>query len=249
MSYQYDPPPPPPPPGADEGTASQAAATNEPRRLRVWHALAAAVLALFVGIGIGAAGDGEEGDPPPAAQTGETTQAADEELEQLGGENEQLQETVESQRGEINDLELQIEALEEQLEVSGDALTRALAALAETQEQEAAEGEEPEPEPETEAPDDPTDGGSTTGDYTFDDVQVRRDFVDDFEVRARVTNTGPSREAVGLAATIFRDGSVVGTASGSHNDWASGQTVTITFISLDSYTDWDEIEFQVEYEF
>lgn len=85
--------------------------------------------------------------------------------------------------------------------------------------------------------------------YLIEDIQVRKDFIDDFEVRARVTNEGESRSVVVLAATIFLDGSVVGSLSGVHSDWASGETITMEFIGLDEYGEWDDIEFQVDSQF
>lgn len=102
--------------------------------------------------------------------------------------------------------------------------------------------------PTTEAPAPPPDTVEV-GDYTFADVQVSEDFASDFEVRARVTNNGSTKESVAFTATIFSGGSVVGTADGFHDSFEEGSTVTIEFISVDPYTDWDEVEFQIEFEF
>ncbi len=88
----------------------------------------------------------------------------------------------------------------------------------------------------------------TVGSYTFADVQVRPDSIDDFEVLARVTNNGPTVSA-SWTVTIFAGGSVVATASGSKSDFQQGSTVTVTFITSDDYRDWDAIEFQIDYEF
>lgn len=92
-------------------------------------------------------------------------------------------------------------------------------------------------------------GSLRAGSYSFDDVQVRSDGLGDFEIRSRVTNEGPDREGVCIAATIFSGGSIVGTADACVNDWAGGQTRTLEFISVDDYGDWDEVEFQVEMEY
>jgi hypothetical protein len=141
---------------------------------------------------------------------------------------------------EIEALEEQVAKLEQELEERDELLAAA---------EEALEDEpEPEPEPEPEDADD-EDGVYTARDYSFSDVQVSQDFVDDFQVRARATNNGAARQAVIVSATIFSAGSVVGTAQGSVSDWESGQTVTIEMISTDAYTDWDDIEFQIDTEF
>ena len=91
-------------------------------------------------------------------------------------------------------------------------------------------------------------GTYTAGNYTLNDVQVSEDVVGDFEVRTRATNNGSDKSFVSLTATIFRDGSVVATASSFVSDWAAGETLTVEFISVDDYGDWDAIEFQVDSE-
>jgi hypothetical protein len=133
----------------------------------------------------------------------------------------------------------------EELQLEVDDLRRELAD---------ATGEDaPEPAPEAEAePEDApaADGTYTAGTYEFADVQVRSDFVDDFELRARVTNTGQDRNAVSWTATIFSGGSVAATLSGIASDFSSGSTITVEFFSTDDYRDdWDEIEFQIDAEF
>lgn len=140
---------------------------------------------------------------------------------------------------EIEALEEQVAQLEEQL-AERDEL---LAAAAEESPE-----EEPEPEPEP-APEPEDDGTFTAGNYSFTDVQVREDGLGDFEVRTRATNNGSDKSAVIVSATMFADGSVVGTADGSVSDWAGGATVTLEMISLDDYVEWDEIEFQIDTEF
>lgn len=97
-----------------------------------------------------------------------------------------------------------------------------------------------------------TPGGSgtfTAGDYTFADVQVTKDFADDFAIRTRVTNDGATKGGVTWTVTILDGGSVVGTGTTSATDFEAGATITIEFISFDPYVDWDEVEFQVDSEY
>lgn len=89
----------------------------------------------------------------------------------------------------------------------------------------------------------------SAGQYEFTDVQVYEDFAGDFAVRARATNTGPTVQGVGWTSTLFSDGSVVGTLTGVSNQFAEGETITVEFVGLDDYGDWDRVEFQVDYEF
>jgi cytoskeletal protein RodZ len=89
----------------------------------------------------------------------------------------------------------------------------------------------------------------TVGRYEFRDVQVRADFANDFELRARVTNTGPTVSSVSWTATLFNQGTVVATLTGYADNFAEDETITVTFISLDAYGAWDDIEFQIDYEF
>ncbi|HEX6238229.1 MAG TPA: hypothetical protein VFZ68_13610, partial [Acidimicrobiales bacterium] len=111
---------------------------------------------------------------------------------------------------------------------------------------EAAEGEDPAPKPTEPAP--PGDG-YTAGQYHFTDVQVRNDGLGDFEIVARVTNTGESVESVAWLATLFNEGTVVGVLDGFVDGFESGETVTVQFFGVDDHGDWDSVEFQVEYEF
>lgn len=114
-----------------------------------------------------------------------------------------------------------------------------------------------EPEPaEQPAEDEPagngegTGGTYTAGQWSFTDVQIREDGLDDFEVRARVTNTGGNVEGVLWTVTLFSEGSVVGTASSSGQDIGAGETITATFTTTDDYTDGvDNVEFQVDTQF
>jgi cytoskeletal protein RodZ len=89
----------------------------------------------------------------------------------------------------------------------------------------------------------------SAGQYEFTDVQVYEDFAGDFAVRARATNTGPTVQGVGWTSTLFSDGSVVGTLTGVSGQFAEGETITVEFVGLDDYGDWDRVEFQVDYEF
>ena len=86
------------------------------------------------------------------------------------------------------------------------------------------------------------------GNYGFADVQVSEDFAGDFEVQTRATNNGASQGFVGMSVTMFLDGSVVGVADAFVSDWAASDTQTVTFITLDDYTEWDAWEFQVDSE-
>lgn len=64
-----------------------------------------------------------------------------------------------------------------------------------------------------------------------------------------MTNTGQARDSVAVTATLFSGGSVVGTATGFAAAIASGATITLDMFSTDEYTAWDEVEFQVDFEF
>lgn len=108
---------------------------------------------------------------------------------------------------------------------------------------------------ETATPEPPQAGGNAegiknsyaAGQFSFDDVQLRSDFVDDFEIRARVTNDGDAVSGVSWTVTLFSDGSVVGTASGFASDLEAGSTTTQTFISTDDFTEGvDALEFQID---
>lgn len=92
-------------------------------------------------------------------------------------------------------------------------------------------------------------GTYEAGRYTFSDVQVLQDFVDDFEVRAQMTNNGADVAGASLTVSILSGGSVVGTGTGFATNVASGATVTVEFISVDDFVEWDSVEFQVDSEF
>ena len=90
-----------------------------------------------------------------------------------------------------------------------------------------------------------SDGTHTVGQFTISDVQVREDFVNDFEVRARVTNNGDAAEFVSVEATLFNEGSVVASLD-AYEDFDAGQTRTVTLTGTDDYGPWDDIEFSVD---
>lgn len=93
------------------------------------------------------------------------------------------------------------------------------------------------------------DGTYSAGDFTFTDVQVSEDFGGSFELRTRATNNGQDYSMVSITATLFSGGSVVGTLTGVVSDWKAGQTRTVEFFSTDDYTEWDDIEFQIDMAF
>ena len=81
-------------------------------------------------------------------------------------------------------------------------------------------------------------------------MQLREDFVGDYALRTRVTNTGPAVEGAQWRATLLRDGTVVGVADGVTSSFASGDTRTIDFLSQDPFQGRDvEVEFQLNNQF
>jgi len=76
-------------------------------------------------------------------------------------------------------------------------------------------------------------------------VQVREDFAGDFEVRARVTNNGAATDFAFMEATVFASGKVA-TVGEAAEEFDAGETRTVTFISTDNYSAWDEVEFTVD---
>lgn len=189
------------------------------------------LVAFVVGAGVGGAGAGGGQEPTSSANP---EAAAD-------GEVAELQEDLADARADADQARDQLAAAEDQVaELESDV--KALERAAAKQERGANErAEEPAP----------SGGGSgvTVGQYRFADVQVSDDGLGDFQVRARVTNTGGEVSSVGFKATMFKNGSVVGTATGVVNDFAAGDTVTVDLISLDKYVGSDSTEFQIEYEF
>jgi hypothetical protein len=99
-----------------------------------------------------------------------------------------------------------------------------------------------EPEPERDV--------YTAGQYSFADVQVSDDGFGSYAIRARVTNTGDTVQAVIWTVTLFKSGKVVATADGTASDFEGGATKTIEFVSLDDFQKGvDEVEFQVDTQF
>ncbi len=97
-----------------------------------------------------------------------------------------------------------------------------------------------------------SDGGGdiVAGEFRFSQVEVRRDFVDDFEIRARMTNEGPvTRDFVDITATIFdANDRILAVLTGFEFNVVPGQTITVTITGFDDYTpDWDFLEIAVEY--
>lgn len=212
----------PPPPAPQSPPPPDGSTEAKPKRAwKTWHLAAVGIVAFLFGIAAGGTG-GQELDSEPSGSADDEVAALEEQVEQL-----------EQELADRDDL---LAAAEEQLATTDD----------ETEPE-----PEPEPEPETEPEPEPADqdGTYTAGDYSFADVQVSEDFAGDFEVRTRATNNGSDKSAVVVSATLFSGGSVVGTASGSVSDWASGQTVTLELISLDAHVDWDDIEFQIDAQF
>ena len=87
-------------------------------------------------------------------------------------------------------------------------------------------------------------GDATVGQWAFRDVQVMEDSLGNFEVRARVTNTGDTEDFAFWTITFFENGSMVGTARASAQDIAAGDTITVEFFTTDDYTSWDEWDIQ-----
>lgn len=92
---------------------------------------------------------------------------------------------------------------------------------------------------------DEREDGYTAGQFSFTDVQVRDDGLGDFEVRVRATNNGSAVDLADMQATLFHRDSVVADLQAVES-FESGQTRTVTFITTDDYSDWDDIEFTVD---
>jgi len=221
----YPPPQPYGPPRGGFGGHGPGQPPGSPRTgLRGWHLGAAAAVALLVGFGAG------------VVVGGDTTR-------------------VENLEAQVDRLEDQLSARDDEIATLGSELTMAEQDLAAAGSEEAADAA-PATEPtvnesdaaEADREDGPTGQEYTARSYVFSDVQVREDFVGDFDVRVRMTNTGTAKDYVGITATLFSDGSVVGTATGLASDVAADATITMEMISLDEYAEWDAIEFQVDAE-
>jgi hypothetical protein len=216
--------PPPDLPAATSGSPAVLPPEQLPRRghaFKTWQFVTGTFVALLLGLALGAAGQAPT-DEPTAAEAG-----AD--VTELEATVDQLRDELGANANEIAALEAEIASLEEELDSANEQLAAAPAPETDDGEQASAE--------------------QTVGNYEFTDIQVSRDFVGDFQVRTRVRNTGPSRESVSITASLFSEGSVVGTATGFHDLWDSDQTVTMELISIDTYTEWDQIEFQIDSEY
>ncbi len=233
-SQPYGPPAPPEPyaqgsPGGPAHGPNRPGGPGPRTGLRGWHLAAAAVVALVVGLGVGiGAGGGDDGN-----------------VAALEAEVDELWDEIQSRDGELASLDAALEQAEQDLAAAEADAQAARDELAAGGGETAAPAQSEEPAETAPAP---ADGEYSAGSYTFADVQVSEDFIGDFEVRTRMTNTGQARDSVAITATLFSGGSVVGTATGIATDVASDATITMEMLSTDEYTAWDEVEFQVDFE-
>lgn len=202
--------------------------------LRGWHLGVAAGAALVVGLGAGVlVGDGAD-----SARVAE-----------LETQVNRLEDQLTARDDEIATLDSELNLAQQNLVAAEAAVEEAPETESTANESDTADAEDADAD--TDAADDETATGAeyTAGSYVFSDVQVSEDFVGDFDVRVRMTNTGSAKDYVGITATLFADGSVVGTATGLASGVAADSTITMEMISLDDYVAWDAIEFQVDAEF
>lgn len=191
----------------------------------LWLIVVAAV-ALLAGVGIGLSDTGQQAD-------------LEAELADLQEERDEAESALEEAEEDLDNTQSDLADVVTALGDSESDARRAEAQAERAQDQAAAEP--PTAEPETTGSEDT----STIGDFTFSDVQVSEDGVGDFEIRARVTNGGAAQEFVDLQATLFSEGSVVADLE-AIEDFAAGQTRTVTLISTDDFGPWDDIEFTVD---
>lgn len=109
---------------------------------------------------------------------------------------------------------------------------------------------EPEPPP----PEEPAlpPGAVQAGRYKFTDLQITEDFVGDFDMRSRVTNTGDSIGGVRWTATLFLEDRIVAVLVARVSDFGTGQTRTVDWLSTDDFVEGRylvEIQVDDEYEF
>lgn len=206
------------------------------QRKRILLPLVAAI-AFFFGIGAGSAGT------EPTAETGSTENS--EEVAADNGASDDLAAQVADLKAERKKLVAERDQLKAELEEQAREVARL------EKQVKRARAEQPvEEEPQEEEP--PAGGGSgtvTAGNYEFSDLQVGEDFSNAFEMRARVTNNGDDVEGVAWTATLFSNGSVVGTLQSTATDFGAGETITAEFFSLDAFEDYDKVEIQVDTEF
>jgi len=86
--------------------------------------------------------------------------------------------------------------------------------------------------------------------FQVEALTITKDFVDDFEGNARITNIGDTSRTATFTFTVFVSGRQVATLDGSVSDAEPGRTLTVDLISSDDYRPgpytW---EFQVNAEF
>jgi hypothetical protein len=89
------------------------------------------------------------------------------------------------------------------------------------------------------------------GELRFSEIDVRPDSVEDFQIRARMTNEwSRSFGDVSITATIFDEGGrILGELTGHHAGIDAGASSTVTLTGVDDYVpDWDSLEIRVAYE-
>jgi hypothetical protein len=87
-------------------------------------------------------------------------------------------------------------------------------------------------------------------DFVVEDLIVKDDGLGDIGGIARLTNTASTSLTVTFTFTFFQNGQIVGTAEGSANDVAPGQTVTANLVSQDPLMSGHfQYQFQVDTEF
>ncbi|TDD98295.1 hypothetical protein [Jiangella asiatica] len=219
MTTQPLPPAPPPVPPPPPPTAP-----DGPRRRRwVWPLVAVLALAVGVGGGLGSATLIDDDEPATVAEESD---------EQSGGELDELRAEVDSLREQLDQVQGQRDDLKERLDETRAALD---------------EAEEPtQPTDETAEPE-PVEGTFTAGDFTFSAVEIREDYVGDFEVGATVTNDGAETVSyVSWTATVLLDGSPVSTLTATASEFPAGDAIDVTFIGFDDFGAWDSVEFAVD---
>ena len=211
-------------------TAPVADAQSKPRRGR-WMIPAVAVLALVV-LGGGAAGwwllDGEL-----SGAAGDVADAEDE-TAQLRAQLAERESELEEREAMLAERDDEVASRDEEIADLRAELEQAREELDQTAAQETTGG----------------DGDIVAGDFRFSQIEVRSDFVDDFEIRARMTNEGSvTRDYVSISATIFAaDGRILAVLDGFESRISPGQSTTVTLTGFDDYTpNWDHLEIEVEY--
>jgi len=98
----------------------------------------------------------------------------------------------------------------------------------------------------TETPVEVVDGTQEVDDLTFSDIRVVEDGVGDFQVDATVTWSGDEvLEDAALLATVRDGGDTVAELSTSHT-LDPGESLSLSFLSRDSYGDFDDVEFDAD---